>query len=138
MPTLYASGMMTEPGFATAGYSIFWVFNRLELVCAALVLTSALVLLASQKPIEKWNQRSVLLSLLLLALALIYTYGLTPQMSALGLQLNLFNASSEAPALMNALHVGYWLLEVVKLLLGGLLLKLCYHPPAKSLTLKGS
>lgn len=138
MPALYASGMMSEPGFATAGYSIFWVFNRVELVCAALVLTSSLVVLVSQQQTEKWSRRSVILALFLLALALIYTYALTPQMSALGLHLNLFDASSETPALMNSLHMGYWLLEVAKLVIGGLLLKLYYRTSAETFTLKGS
>jgi len=39
MPSLYVSGMMTQAGFATAGYLIFWNFNRIELLSAALVLT---------------------------------------------------------------------------------------------------
>jgi len=30
------SGMMTQAGFATAGYLIFWNFNRIELLSAAL------------------------------------------------------------------------------------------------------
>jgi hypothetical protein len=38
IPSLYVSGMMTQSGFASAGYLIFWNFNRIELVCAALIL----------------------------------------------------------------------------------------------------
>jgi len=37
-------GMMTQAGFATAGYLIFWNFNRIELLSAALVLTGVLVM----------------------------------------------------------------------------------------------
>jgi len=36
--------MMTQAGFATAGYLIFWNFNRIELLSAALVLTGVLVI----------------------------------------------------------------------------------------------
>jgi hypothetical protein len=35
MPTMYISGMMEETGFTSAGTLIFSVFNRIELVCAA-------------------------------------------------------------------------------------------------------
>ncbi|MCY7392794.1 MAG: hypothetical protein LH647_15315, partial [Leptolyngbyaceae cyanobacterium CAN_BIN12] len=43
------------------------------------------------------------------------TYGLTPQMSALGISLNWFNPSTEIPTEMTQLHVGYWLLETLKI-----------------------
>jgi hypothetical protein len=126
MPVLYTSGMMTAPGFATAGYSIFWIFNRVELLCAAVVLTGALILGYSQNNADKFSWKPIVLSSLLLAVALAYTYGLSPQMSALGLQLDLFNSSQETPALMNSLHLGYWILETLKLVAGGFLLKLCF------------
>ncbi len=127
MPVLYTSGMMTEPGFATAGYSMFWVFNRLELLCAALIFTSALGLRYIQVDRKSLGLNAVVLAALLLDIVLIYTYGLTPQMSALGLQLNLFSATAAAPALMNSFHAGYWLLEALKLVAAGWLLKLCYR-----------
>ena len=44
MPGMYAAGMMNEPEFATAGYSMFWLFNRFELICAALICTGTLVM----------------------------------------------------------------------------------------------
>uniref|UniRef100_A0A832H3Q1 DUF4149 domain-containing protein n=1 Tax=Oscillatoriales cyanobacterium SpSt-402 TaxID=2282168 RepID=A0A832H3Q1_9CYAN len=121
MPSMYVSGMMTEPGFATAGYSLFWLFNRVELLCAALVFTSVLVLRYTRHPWNRPGQFTVLLSMVLMAIAFIDTYGLTPQMSALGLQLNWFTAL-ETPALMNQLHLGYWLLDCLKLLAAGALL----------------
>ncbi len=130
MPTLYTSGMMNEPGFAIAGYSIFWVFNRVELFCAALVLTGSLVLCRTVESPTKPDRRIVFLAALLLLVTLVCTYGLAPQMGTLGLQLNLFNPVTETPALMNSLHLGYWLLDVLKVVAGGLLLKLCLRSPA--------
>jgi len=118
MPSLYISGMMTQDSFATAGYVIFWNFNRIELVAAGLVLTSVLALLQTQ---YNWRRVGLILSVLLLAVSLVDTYMLTPQMSAIGLHLNLFQATTEIPANMNLLHGGYWLLESVKLLAGGTL-----------------
>ncbi|MFM7426654.1 MAG: hypothetical protein ACKO7W_16945 [Elainella sp.] len=114
--------MMTQPGFASAGYSLFWVFNHLELLCAASVLTSVLVL-RQTAPLPRWILPA---AGVLLAIALIYTYGLTPQMSALGLQLNWFEPT-EVPTAMNQLHGGYWLLELLKLGLGGALLSSSYR-----------
>ncbi|BAY49293.1 hypothetical protein SAMD00079811_69220 [Scytonema sp. HK-05] len=123
MPSLYVSGMMTQASFASAGYVIFWNFNRLELLSAGLVLTSVLALCNSQ---SKWRRSAIILSMLLLAIALVDTYLLTPQMSAIGLELNLFQ-TIETPAAMNVLHGGYWVLEVVKLLAGGTLLGWCWR-----------
>ncbi len=124
MPSLYLSGMMTQAGFATAGYVIFWNFNRLELLCAGLVLAGVLALSKSQ---SHWRISSVVLSVLLLAISLVSTYFLTPQMSAIGMQLNLFQTAAEIPANMNMLHGGYWLLEAVKLVAGGTLLAWCWQ-----------
>ena len=126
MPGLYATGMMTQSGFATAGYSIFWIFNRIELLCAALVLTGLLVLKHNQNTSSQEGRRSVLLSLLLLAIAIIYTYVLTPQMSAMGMQLNLFEPTA-TPAAMTTMHGSYWILEALKLIGCGTLLGWCYR-----------
>ena len=125
MPVMAVSGMMTEPGFATAGYSLFWVFNRVELLCAAIVLTGALGLRHSS---GRSIPQSVALSALLGGISLIFTYGLTPQMSGLGLQLNLFTPPVEASALMDGLHLRYWLLEAAKLTIGALLLQRSLQP----------
>ena len=127
MPSLYATGMMTQPGFATAGYSIFWIFNRIELLCAGLVLTGLLALRGTQKAGSDTERKPIIVSLLLLAIILIYTYILTPEMSALGLQLNLFEPSVGTPATMTQMHEGYWILEAVKLIVGGTLLSWCYR-----------
>jgi hypothetical protein len=117
MPSLFVTGMMSQPDFSTAGYGIFWVFNRLELLCAAFVLTAVLI----QPRSEKTSTSSALAGILF-AIALVCTYFLSPQMSSLGLNLNLF-APAHVPTGMNQLHVGYWLLESCKLLAGGWLLK---------------
>lgn len=127
MPSLYATGMMSQAGFATAGYTIFWIFNRLELLCAALALTGVLVLRRTEIMSRLARPKVLVLSLLLLAIALIYTYFLTPEMSAVGMQLNLFDTTTEVPATMNQLHGSYWVLEAVKLLGCGAMLSWYYR-----------
>ncbi|MBD2430071.1 MULTISPECIES: hypothetical protein [Fischerella] len=124
MPSLYVSGMITQASFATAGYVIFWNFNRIELLAAGLVLTGVLALNQTQ---SKWWSGSLVLSILLLAISLTTTYWLTPEMSAIGMQLNLFETTAEVPGNMNLLHGGYWLLEVIKLVAGGTLLSWCWR-----------
>ena len=129
MPSLYISGMMTQAGFATAGYLIFWNFNRIELLSAALVLTGMLAI--SRTHFDAKGRRGIIvLSVLLLAASLIDTYFLTPQMCATGLQLNLFESSVEIPTTMSQLHAGYWVIEVVKLVAGGTLLSWCLREQA--------
>ncbi|MFB2917683.1 MULTISPECIES: hypothetical protein [Aerosakkonema] len=127
MPGMYAAGMMNQAGFATAGYIIFWFFNRIELLCAALVLTGALVLDRTHYIGGKQSRNAIILSSILLTIALVCTYALSPQMSALGLNLNLFEPVAEVPGTMNMLHEGYWALDVIKLIAGGAILSLCYR-----------
>lgn len=115
MPSLYVSGMMTSPDFATTGYSLFWIFNRVELLCAAVVFTSVLVSRYVRNPLHRPGFLTILLSALLLAISLIDTYGLTPQMGALGINLNWLNPATEVPVGMDQLHTGYWLLEMLKI-----------------------
>ncbi|MBE9049230.1 hypothetical protein IQ243_02190 [Nostocales cyanobacterium LEGE 11386] len=124
MPSLYLSGMMSQTDFATAGYVIFWNFNRMELLSAAVVLTGVLAL---SKTKSRWNPNVIVFAVILLAIALMDTYFLTPQMCAVGTHLNLFAAASAIPAQMNLLHSGYFLLEVVKLVAGGTLLSWCWQ-----------
>jgi len=127
MPSMYASGMMTQSDFASAGYTMFSVFNRIELVCAALVLTGLFTTLALQKEGENKNLIAIICSLMLMAVALFDTYGLTPQMSALGMQLNLFDPAAPAPVVMNQMHAGYWVLEMLKLAAGTIVLGWFIH-----------
>lgn len=137
MPMMYESGMMSTPGFATAGYSLFWVFNRVEILCAAAILTGLLVLRQDRSEYDviasgSRSRWALWLSGALFAIALIYTYALTPQMSALGLNLSGEFSDFVAPQ-MNLMHVLYWGLEALKLVGAGLLLKLCYRDLADSL-----
>ncbi len=127
MPSLYVSGMMTSPEFATTGNLMFWGFNRVELICAALAATGLMVLSNLGNGFGKGRRTAIILSLVLLAIALIDTYALTPQMSALGMQLNLFDSTTEIPTGMNLLHQGYFALEAVKFAIGGTLLTWCYQ-----------
>lgn len=120
IPSLYVSGMMTQSGFAAAGYLLFWNFNRIELLSAALVLTGMLVL-------DRTQRGAIVLSLLLLAVSLVDTYFLIPQMCAAGLQLNLFESATQMPATTSQLHAGYWVLEATKLVAGSTLLGWCFR-----------
>jgi hypothetical protein len=122
MPTLYITGMMSEPGFAVAGYSLFGIFNRIELVCIALALTSVLVLQRRQL-LSHWT---LPLAIGLLGIVLVCTYGLSPAMSSLGMELNLFEPAT-VPTAMNQLHLQYWALELMKLLGCAGLLGQCYR-----------
>ncbi len=123
MPSLYFSGMMTQAGFATAGYTMFWNFNRIELLSAGLILTGVLAMSKT----HSCRAGTVVLAVLLLAVSLVDTYFLTPQMSAIGVQLNLFETATTIPTEMNLLHGGYWVLEAVKLLAAGTLLSRCWQ-----------
>ncbi|MBK1989293.1 DUF4149 domain-containing protein [Sphaerospermopsis aphanizomenoides BCCUSP55] len=124
MPTLYVSGMMNEANFTTAGYAIFWNFNRLELLSAAVVLTAVL---AMGKAKSNWSLGCIFLSSLLLTIALLDTYFLTPQMCAVGSDLSLFATAGLVPDTMNLLHGSYFFLEVLKLVAGGMLLNRCWR-----------
>ncbi|MCA1994204.1 MAG: DUF4149 domain-containing protein [Coleofasciculus sp. S288] len=131
MPGLSATGMMSQPSSATAGYSIFWIFNRIELLCGALVLASLLALRGTSNLYRQVRRWSVLLAVLLLAIAIIYTYIMTPQMSALALQLNLLEPVSGMPAGMFEMLEGYWVLEAIKLAVGTTILGWCYRDTHK-------
>ncbi|GAX38441.1 hypothetical protein [Nodularia sp. NIES-3585] len=124
MPSLYLSGMMSQTSFTTAGYAIFWNFNRMELLSAAVVLTGVLAL---SKTKSRWNPSLIVFAVVLLAITLLDTYFFTPQMCAVGTHLNLFTTASAIPTQMNLLHSGYFVLEAVKLLAGGTLLNWCWR-----------
>jgi len=123
MPTLYLTGMTSEPSFATAGYAMFGVFNRIELLCAAIALTGVLIL-RNHQAIDHWT---VPLAIGLLGIVMVYTYGIAPEMSALGLQLDLFAPAPEVPSRMNQMHLEYWMLELMKLTGSSLLLSTIYR-----------
>ncbi|MBE7380433.1 MAG: hypothetical protein F6J95_003350 [Leptolyngbya sp. SIO1E4] len=131
MPVMQVTGMTTQTDFASAGYTLFWSFNRLELLCAAIILTGILAL--RRRPEEfgicqsgsrcRW---AFALGFALLSLTLADTYVLTPELSAMAVSLDaLSDGFAIAPA-MNWLHGVYWLLEVLKLTSLGFLAQLCY------------
>jgi hypothetical protein len=124
MPSMYFSGMMTQDNFASAGYSIFWSFNRIELLSAGIVLTSILVLSKTQL---RWYTGVAALAITLLTISFAVTYFLTPQMCATGIDLNLFDTNSGVPASMNLLHGLYWFFEACKLTAIGLIFGWCWR-----------
>ncbi|TVQ10494.1 MAG: DUF4149 domain-containing protein [Leptolyngbya sp. DLM2.Bin27] len=131
MPGLFVGGMMSQPDFGTAGYAMFWVFNRLELLCAGVILTGLLVTRQARpsRPVVASGLRSrwaMELGLALLALTLVLTYAVTPAMGALGAALDPFAATAEVPAAMNQMHGLYFGLEALKLLGCGMLLSLLF------------
>jgi hypothetical protein len=128
MPTLWATGMMESSGFASAGYSIFWIFNRVELVCAGAVLSSILALSNLDRLSVVTGRKMLVGAGMLLAIALSYTFVITPYMSGLGLDLDILATTKSLPADMNQMHSMYWVLEASKLGIAGLLLSMCNRP----------
>lgn len=129
MPGLFFSGMMSQPDFGSAGYALFWVFNRIELVCAAVIVSGLLIARYFRTDhdviISGIRSRWALeIAALLLAIALTLTYWLSPAMGALGISLDVLNGSYAVPAEMTRLHVAYWGLESLKLIGCGILLRL--------------
>lgn len=127
IPGLLSSGMMNQDGFASAGYTIFGTFNHVELICAALVLAGSLVWNYSSSLGQIKIDRSVLFAGILLAIAIIYTYILTPQMSAWGMSLNSSESLGEIAMPMRTMHIAYWSLEVTKLIIATILLSRFYR-----------
>lgn len=125
MPSLYASGMMTQPGFASAGYSMFWTLNRVELLAAGVVATGVLLLLRLHWLHGSVGRWAIALAASLITVTLVDTYLFSPALSEMGLDLNLFSDAIR-PNGMTLVHQGYFLLEVVKFAAGGVLLSLCY------------
>jgi len=124
MPSLYLSGMINQASFSTAGYVIFWNFNRLELLAASGILSG---LLAISKIQSRWRLNSIALSVALLTIVLIDTYSLSPQMSSMGVQLSLFSQENIVPPSMNLFHSVYFILEACKLALSAVLLSWCWR-----------
>jgi hypothetical protein len=127
IPSLSAAGMMNQAGFASAGYLLFGIFNRIELVCAAIILTGFLAFGRHHFLSQVRQSWSIALATLLLVIPLIYTYILTPQMSSLGLSLNLVDTAEVMSPAMISMHGGYWVLEIIKFLAGATLLRWCYR-----------
>jgi hypothetical protein len=125
MPMLWATGMMESSGFASAGYSLFWVFNRVEVICAAAALSSIWALGTIDSNSVYGGAKMRVGALMLLAISLSYTFILSPYMSGLSLDLDIFAVAKSIPAEMNQTHSIYWVLEASKLGIAGMLLAWC-------------
>ncbi len=127
IPSLYVSGMMMQSDFASAGYVLFEAFNHLELICGACVLTACLALWSSHRLSRQQEWLFLGAGAVLLAIALIYTYALTPLMSGVGLSLDWLTPRTSFPSSMVTMQVGYWGLELVKFIAGFSLVRWCYR-----------
>ena len=127
VPSLFTTGMMSQVGFAGVGYAIFESFNHVELLCGSLVLAGCLVFSYQHSLDRKQANWSIALGSILLLIAIIYTYIFTPQMSGLGMSMNLFEPVQTMPKAMVIMHGGYWVLEGVKLIAATTLLRWCYR-----------
>ena len=127
IPGLLASGMMSQGGFASAGYTIFGTFNHVELICAALVLAAILVENFGRNLGHLKIDRSTLFAAILLVIAAVYTYILTPELSAWGMSLANSESLEQIAMPMKTMHIFYWSLEVIKLVLATSLLSKFYR-----------
>ena len=112
MPVLYTSGMMAESHFVLAGQALFGAFNRMEMVLAALVCVGFWV--KQEMPISERESpfRNLPIAFLLLGIALLCTYFVTPTMSGLGF---IEESTGIVPEQMTTMHSVYWMIESVKL-----------------------
>ena len=127
IPGLLTSGMMNQQGFPSAGYVIFGTFNHVELICSALVLSGCLVLNYQRKVTLGNLNKYVFAAISLVAIALVYTYFFTPQMTGLGLALNNFSNPETSTNSMGMMHVAYWGLEITKIVVATSLLSKFYR-----------
>jgi len=123
VPGMLTTGMMSESGFASAGYVIFGTFNHIELLCAATVLAGCLVYRFGDRFNQQISYKSVLTAATLLLIALVYTYIFTPQMSSAGMSLDMFSTVAKTSTTMTVMHLAYWSLEVTKLVCATALLR---------------
>lgn len=122
IPSLMQAGMMSEPGFISAGYSMFGLFNHIELLCAGIILSGFLILKRNHLLPQEQEQWVMIFATFLLVIALTCNYFLTPQLSAFGIDLNWFETNTIMSVEMMQFHLSYWLLELMKFIIGGLLL----------------
>ncbi|WP_035984538.1 hypothetical protein [Leptolyngbya sp. KIOST-1] len=132
MPGLFLGGMMSQPDFGPTGYAMFWVFNRIELLCVGVILTGLLVTHQARRREQdvmvsgirsRWATE---IAVALLAITLVLTYAIAPAMGALGASLDPFATTAAVPAAMDHMHGLYFALEALKLLGCGALLSLFY------------
>ena len=124
VPGMLTTGMMSESGFASAGYVIFGTFNHVEVLCAATVLAGCLVYRFGDRFNQRVSYKSVLSAAALLSIALAYTYIFTPLMSSAGMSLDVFATAVQGTSTtMTVMHLAYWSLEVAKLVFAASLLR---------------
>jgi hypothetical protein len=117
------------PCLAAAGQQLFGLFNHLELLCAATVLTAMLSRRHTPKLEASLSLGGLGLPLILLTIALAYTYYLTPHMAGQGVNLDYLLKQDTVPVPMDLMHVSYWLMEGLKFTVGGVLLNRCFRQP---------
>ncbi len=127
IPSLSVTGMMETADFASAGFTIFGIFNHIELFCSALVLTGVLVVGFLDHFDDKKEVLFAVFSSILLLITVAYTYAITPNLTGWGLSLHQFATTVEMPKSMIMWQGGYWLLEAVKFVLGLTILRWCYE-----------
>ena len=127
VPVLFSTGMMADQGFISAGYVLFGVFNRLELVCSALILAAFISFWTQNQFGDRRSLSALVIASLLFNIALISTYYLTPQISGWGLEMETMTAVPTMPNAMIWLHGIYWTFEIAKFGLGLTLWRWCYQ-----------
>lgn len=126
IPSLFASGMMESSDFASFSYIVFGNFNHLELLVAGIILGSSLAINYRHNLSKIKIDSSIVISVVLMAIALAYTYFFTPQLSSLGMNLDPFVTQELNVNPMIGTHLAYWMLELSKLVLGFFLLNNLY------------
>ncbi|BAZ44360.1 hypothetical protein NIES4102_13680 [Chondrocystis sp. NIES-4102] len=127
VPGMLTTGMMNASGFASAAYVIFGTFNHVELLCAATVLAGCLVYRYGYHLTNQINRKSLLAAAALLVISLAYTYIFTPQMSSMGMSLDMFNPTTNISSTMTVMHITYWGLEITKFIAATVLLRTFYR-----------
>lgn len=122
---------MTAPGFASAGYSLFELFNHVEMLLSGLILTSVLAMRQGRtdNSVNVSGSRSrwaLMLASSLVVISLTFRYLLTPYMGGMGIVLDMPGTIHIIPNVMSWMHGAYWLLEATKMVMLGFLLRLCY------------
>jgi hypothetical protein len=126
MPALYLGGMMERADFAPVGWLLLGSVNRAGLVVSALVLAGAIALGYRHEMGRLGERLLVAIAALLLVIALVQTYWLTPTMAGLSASLSWVDPAPIAlPVSMKLLHGGYFGLETLKLVLSASVLGLC-------------
>ena len=128
IPVLSSTGMMAaDTGFISAGYVLFSVFNRLELVCGGIILAAFFAFREAGRFGDHQGLNALVLASGLLNIALLYTYVITPQISGLGIAMESITVAPTMPTTMVWWHGAYWGLELVKFVLGITLWRWCYQ-----------